>query len=343
MEKVFDIGFLQNDLLHWFYFAGFFAGGVLCSCFVRVIMSAIIKAHCGKTKTTLDDEIFSKLKTPVSLIFVLVGIHLGFKHLYFNDLVELWKDRIVTILYSILIGSSVMNVLDIIIIHFIPMENDRINKNIKEFAGTELQPVLRRIIKWILWTIIGVFTIKTLGYDINAILAGLGIGGAALALASKDTLANFFGSISVFVDKPFRINDRIKVAGFDGYITEMRLRTSRLKTTDNRIVTIPNSIFSATPIENVSSEPNTRVVQTISIRSENGAEKAALAVQILNNITVDNGRLSSPCKASLSYIGVVVFRITFIFFISRGADYWGTINDINTEVLRQFEKSGIKM
>jgi MscS family membrane protein len=79
-------------------------------------------------------------------------------------------------------------------------------------------------------------------------------------MAAKDTVANFFGGITIFTDKPFKINDRVKIGGFDGTITEIGIRSTRLKTLENRIVTIPNSKFTDGMVENVSSEPHRKVM-----------------------------------------------------------------------------------
>ena len=83
------------------------------------------------------------------------------------------------------------------------------------------------------------------GYDVGAIVAGLGIGGLALALAAQDSVKNLFGGFTIFVDKPFKVKDRIKISGFDGAVEEIGIRSTRIRTLDGRMVTIPNSKFLA--------------------------------------------------------------------------------------------------
>ena len=89
------------------------------------------------------------------------------------------------------------------------------------------------------------------GYNIGAILAGLGIGGIALAMAATDTVANMFGGIMIFVDKPFKIKDRIKVSGFDGTVTEIGLRSTRIKPLAGTEVTIHKNAFTDNSVETV--------------------------------------------------------------------------------------------
>jgi MscS family membrane protein len=205
----------------------------------------------------------------------------------------------------------------------------------------EIQPILRKVFSIFLWIIACALILRTLGYNISALLAGLGLGGAAIALASRDTLANFFGSITVFVDRPFRMHERIKIAGYDGYITEMGIRTSRLKTLENRTVIIPNSIFAANPIENISAEPNTRVSQTITLKRDNGIEKLTQGVALLKEIGVQiEGTGGAPSVGFVS-IGGVACQITFVYYVAKNADYLVTVNAVNLEILRRFEEAGI--
>lgn len=89
-----------------------------------------------------------------------------------------------------------------------------------------------------------------LNFNLVGVLTGLGIGGVALALAAKDSVENFFGSITVLVDMPFRIGDWIKVDDIEGAVEEINLRSSRIRTGRDTLVTLPNSMFIKTPVEN---------------------------------------------------------------------------------------------
>jgi MscS family membrane protein len=223
--------------------------------------------------------------------------------------------------------------------HYVPAAGD--GKLLKGEAS--LQPLLRNFFKTLVWIIAAVLVLRTLGYNISALLAGLGLGGAALALASKDTLSNFFGSITIFVDKPFRMGDRIRIGDYDGVITEIGIRTARMRTLENRTVVIPNSLFAATPIENVSSAPNTKVTQTLKVGGDCGADKLEQALALLRDIHNAVPGLEGQPIAGLASIGNIVCQITFVYFIAKGADYWGTISAVNLEVIRRFKEAGIRL
>ena len=90
-------------------------------------------------------------------------------------------------------------------------------------------------------------------WDIGAILAGFGLGGLAFALAAREMLANLFGSVTIFSDRPFRLGDRVVIKGFDGRVEDVGLRSTRLRTAGSELVVIPNSVVANETIQNVTS------------------------------------------------------------------------------------------
>jgi MscS family membrane protein len=89
------------------------------------------------------------------------------------------------------------------------------------------------------------------GYNVASLIAGLGIGGLAVALAARETLANFFGSITIFMDRPFKIGDWIKVGNVEGTVEEVGFRSTRVRTFYNSLVSVPNSNLANTDIDNL--------------------------------------------------------------------------------------------
>ncbi|WP_232616869.1 mechanosensitive ion channel family protein [Treponema primitia] len=322
----------------WFLAAAFIAGGFVAGKICSWIMAAILKHACSKTKSKLDDLIIDGIRLPLVIGVTLGGIHLGLKQLGMSPGVSLWTDRILYILLILFFSLGINRIFGAIVDHYVPGKGGALLK-----GETSLQPLLRNFFTTLVWIIAAVLVLRVLGYNISALLAGLGLGGAALALASKDTLSNFFGSITVFVDKPFRLGDRIKIGDYDGVITEIGIRTARLRTLENRTVVIPNSLFAATPIENVSSAPHSKITQTIRVRGDNTGEKIAQGIDLLRNIHNTVPGLEGQPIAALASVGGLVCQITFVYYITKQADYWGTINAVNLEVLRRFEEAGIRL
>ncbi len=114
----------------------------------------------------------------------------------------------------------------------------------------EMIDFLLRIGKVIVFLIVLLFLLMQLGFDIQAILASLGIGGIAVALASKDTLTNFFGSLNIITDNSFSQGDWIQADSIEGTVVDIRMRTTRIRTFANAMITVPNAQLANTSIVN---------------------------------------------------------------------------------------------
>ncbi|MCL2879511.1 MAG: mechanosensitive ion channel family protein [Treponema sp.] len=357
MQEILSVVFLKNTLAQWLTAAAYIIGGFIIGLLGALLTRKILEGILKKKKDKFDDQIIRALERPVALLIFLAGIIIGLHRLNLSDTVRLWSDRIINSFFIIFITSALSRTLDKIIIRAIPhQEEDHRVSAVKRSNSVGLdgarppvkrevkfQPLVRKLTGTILWIIAFILVLKTMGINITALMAGLGLGGAALALASKDTLSNFFGSITVFFDRPFRINDRININGYDGVITEMGLRTSKLKTNQNRTVFIPNSLFSSQPIENISEQPNVKVVQTIGFKGDNGSEKIARGLEIIREVAAANPGLEGTAIAGLISISAMNCQANFIYFVSNRADYTKTVNQVNMEILRRFEEEGIRL
>jgi len=159
---------------------------------------------------------------------------------------------------------------------------------------------------------------------VGALLAGLGIGGLALAMAAKDTVANVFGGITIFTDKPFKINDRVKLNGFDGNITEIGIRSTRLKTLEGRIVTIPNSKFTDGMVENVTLEPSRKVVLNLGLVYDTSSAQMEKAMELLKEIGEKNPSTEENVLVGFNDFGASALGLIFIYYIRKDGDILAT-------------------
>ena len=191
------------------------------------------------------------------------------------------------------------------------------------------------------WAMAVVIGLNNAGYDVGALIAGLGIGGLAFALAAQDSVANLFGGLTVFFDKPFTINDRIQISGFDGYVTEVGIRSTRVKTLAGRIVTIPNKEFTASIVENVSSEPSRKVVQTLGLTYDMDEAKMERAIQVLTDLHAENIDTSDDKVITFTSFGDFSLNILFIYYIKKESDIMETQSEMNLQILKRFAAEGL--
>lgn len=129
----------------------------------------------------------------------------------------------------------------------------------------QLVPLVRKSLKAAMITVATLFILQNLDVDVGSLLAGLGIGGLAVAFAAKDTLANFFGSLMIFVDRPFQIGDWVQVTGAEGTIEEVGFRSTRIRTFYHSLVTVPNSKVADALIDNMGERKYRRFKTTLGI------------------------------------------------------------------------------
>jgi MscS family membrane protein len=122
------------------------------------------------------------------------------------------------------------------------------------------------------------------GVDITALLGSVSVLGLALGLAAQDTVSNLFGAVAVFMDKPFRIGDRIQVAGIDGTVEEMGLRATTVRSLEGFLITIPNKTVGNTTVVNISRRPTIKTEMNFGITYETPTAKVKRAIQLLEEI-----------------------------------------------------------
>ncbi|NNF58220.1 MAG: mechanosensitive ion channel, partial [Rhodothermaceae bacterium] len=119
----------------------------------------------------------------------------------------------------------------------------RFTHSTKTRIDDQAVPLLRKTFKVFIGLLGFVFIVSNLGFNVLSVLAGLGIGGLALALAAQDSVANFFGSVVLFTDAPFQVEDYVEVGGVSGTVEEVGFRTTRIRQDDSSIVCVPNQTF----------------------------------------------------------------------------------------------------
>lgn len=330
---------LDPAAIKWLVAIAYTLAGYIGGKLISVIISGVLRRLAAKTKTHLDDILLSVTEKPLVFVAFVAGFWFGVDSLDLQGDITHWVDKVFYVLVTFAVAWILVRLLDAIIKEYLEPFVAASESSLDD----QLLPIVRKAVKVLIWILAALVGLNNAGYDVGALLAGLGIGGVAVALAAKDTLSNLFGSIAVFVDRSFAVNDRIRVAGYDGTVTEIGLRTSRLRTLDNRVVTIPNSTFGTSPIENVSSEPSTKVSAVIELSLDNESDAVEKALAVLAAAAAKFESLDAGTVAAFSGFGDGSFRLTFIVFLKKGADYFGTLTALNLEVLRRFREAGIEL
>lgn len=329
--------FYGNKISEWAISLGILLAAIVIAKICYWAIGKYLKKITAKTKTNLDDLLVDKLEEPVVYAIGILGFYWGFQRLHFGPGVDKFFEHTFTFVFTLNITWLFVRTLDAIIQEYL---SPLVSKSESDLDD-QLLPLLRKLIKIILWTLGIVIGLNNIGFDVGAVIAGLGIGGLALALAAQDTVKNIFGGIMVYMDKPFKVKDRIKIHGYDGIVEEVGIRSTRLRTLEGRLVTLPNAHFSDEAVENVTLEPSRKVVVNLGLTYETTPEKMERAIEILEDITNKNENLEEDRLVCFNNWGDFSMGILYVYYIKPTSDIFKTQTDINMAILKQFNSEGL--
>ena len=188
---------------------------------------------------------------------------------------------------------------------------------------------------------------KYLGIPLSTLLASAGVGGLAFALAAQDSLKNFFGSIMIYIDKPYRIGERIVTKNYDGFVEDIGLRSTRLRLLNGHQATIPNEEMARSDIENISRRPHIRRLVDLRLPIDTKPDKIEEAVEIIREILKDHEGMDpeKPAQAFYTDIHPDSHNLRFLYWY-HPAEYWDFLNfsqRVNLQIQRAFDASGISL
>lgn len=210
------------------------------------------KLIARRTSTTIDDRLLSESRKPLQWVSIIFGFQVAFSRLDFlSDSEQQWLNNVSFVLYTILFSMIVWVFIDYGLNFYGELAR---KKDADMDAIDRLLPLVRTFARLLLVIVVITIILHHFGIEITAALAALGLTGFALSLAAKDTLTNIIAGITIAVNRPFRINDRIYNDDVGGWVdvVEIGLRSTKVLTRDNRMVIIPNTDLSDNSVINYS-------------------------------------------------------------------------------------------
>lgn len=232
----------------WQYFAIFvwlllgFIVGIIFEFFFDRYARRLVK----RSQTVWDNKLLQEIEKPISFLITILFFWSTFTNLRFSVSINYYLSTILEVLVSgsfIWLLYNLSNVFSDYLTH--------LTSKTKSKLDDQLVPLLRKTLKIFVVVIGVIFILQNNGINVASLLAGLGLGGLAFALAARDTLANFFGSLTIFLDQPFQIGDWIKTDHAEGTVEEVGFRSTLIRTFHNSVVSVPNSILANTEVDNM--------------------------------------------------------------------------------------------
>lgn len=249
--------------------------------FLQRQMMKRLRSVVEGTKNTWDDALFNASIRPLSLVIWLVGISIAAELVpVFDETGEFGTDLLKRIRQT-----GVLFALAWFLVGFVKnIENNVVEKSRRGDSKVDRTTVraLGRVIRITVVVTVSLVALDTLGFNIAGLMAAGGIGGLAVGLAARDLIANFFGGVTVFIDRPFGIGDWIllKDQGIEGVVEDIGWRQTIIRKFDRRPVYVPNALFTTASVETPSRMTHRRIYETIGVRYDDIAAVEAITDEV---------------------------------------------------------------
>jgi MscS family membrane protein len=255
-----------------------------------------------------------------------------------SALLRLYLGRVLALLFFWGVFWLCAVIIDVIVRHL----RGRLEARHRAFSYSVL-PLSGRIAKILVFALIIAAVLTAWGYNTTTLLAGLGIGGVALALASQKTIENLFGSVAVISDRPVSVGDFCKFGSQVGTVEDIGLRSTRIRTLDRTLVTVPNGSFSTMALENFDRRDKTLFHVTLNLRRNTTPDQMRTVLQSITNLVKDNSKFETgPMPVHFSGIGAYSLDIEIFMYVLTldGDEFNKTQQDLFLSILDAVESAG---
>lgn len=272
----------------WQYLAVFLwlLSGLILMKIFAFFLDNYVRRLAQKTNFTWDDDLVDSIEIPISYIFFTAFLFLTYSNLQFSVSISHFLSVVLEIALSVMVVWLLYNLADVFS-KYLGMLTSKTETKLDD----QLIPLIRKTLRFFV-VVMGIIAIlQNNGYNVASLIAGLGIGGLAVALAARETLANFFGSITIFLDRPFKIGDWIKTGNVEGIVEEVGFRSTRVRTFYNSLVSVPNSNLANMDIDNLGMRKYRRLKTVLNLTYSTTPEQMEAFVEGIKAIVKANNHM----------------------------------------------------
>ena len=285
-----------------------------------------------------DAAVVRRTAAPLKWVLFLAIIDLGLELFDWPDWIESWISRINYVAIGISLVLVMVKIVDAAVIIWrtkLPPDGDRV-------FNDQLIRLLGKLLKSA-GIVVGSFTICShLGIDIRAALASVSVAGLALGLAAQDTVANLFGAVAVFVDRPFKIGDRIRVGEVDGVVEDMGIRATRVRSVDGFLITVPNKTVGNTVVTNISSRQLIRTELNFGLTYDTPSARVERAVQIVDEVFRGHPKTKDLTVYFNRFLDSSLnLNVVYVCGTTDWKEYCSILQSMNLKIKDRFDREGL--
>jgi MscS family membrane protein len=339
--------YLENSAQNYLIFVAAIILGLLFKGLISRYLSHSLYKVIGKKEKRVGMEKFDKLLTrPIGFFIMLTILYFGASYLEFPESWGLVSEdqfglkmiigKLFSFIYIYSIFWIILRVVDYIGLILLKRAEETENK-----MDDQLIPFAMEIIKFIVY-IFAIFIIlgNVLGVNVIALTTGLGIGGLALAMASKESLENLLGSFTIFLDQPFVVGDTVTVGSVTGTVEKVGFRSTRIRTFDKSIVTLPNKLMIDAELDNLGMRPVRRVKFDVGLTYETSIVQIKNIVDDIQKMVDTHPKTNQEGKVRFQEFGSSSLDIMIMYFVDSPSwdDLIDAKEDINYKIMEIVKK-----
>ena len=246
---------------------------------------------------------------------------------------------IISIVVNIIIAVVLFKVTDI----FIKKLKDHSQKSDSAMLSGHLIPILDKIIKFLILFFILASFLQSNGYSITSLIAGFGITGLAVGFAAQQTIADFFGTLAIIADKIYKLGDYVKIGDVEGTVEDINLLSTKIRTLDDFIVSIPNNNISATVITNISKANKRRINEVFGVTYDTSDEKLRQAIEIIKDVCGQDNRLHKNPVVVTETLSASSIDIRLYAYVKTSSfnELIQVRSDVILEIVKRFRQEDI--
>jgi small-conductance mechanosensitive channel len=335
MNSFWDKVFCGNTIRDWLIAILIIAFSIFLLHLIKTLVLAQLRKWSRKTNTTIDDFLVVAIEKSALPFFYLWSVYIGLSYLSFEQKAQNILGIALMVTATFFAIRLITSVINYLVENFTRSQQDAETKR-KQARGIVI------IVNIIIWITGVVFLIDNLGYDITTLVAGLGIGGIAIALAAQAVLGDLFSYFVIFFDKPFEIGDFIIIGDKMGTVEYVGIKTTRIRALSGEQLIISNTDLTNSRVQNYKRMETRRVVFSISVLYETPGEKLKEIPNIVRRIIEEQANLKFD-RAHFSSFGSSSLNFEIVYFVPS-ADYnlyMDKQQEINLAIFEEFEKENI--
>jgi len=309
---------------------------------IKLLFQRVIRRLTGFTKTTLDDVILDAIAPPLYWLAFIYAFRFALDRLSFIfDALRFDAEQLYFVLFLMIGFAVTWRLITNVAIWY----ERQLASSDKMELGRQLMPFMRRVALIILTVIVAIMLLDYFNIEVSGFVATLGIGSLAIALAAQAALSDTISGFIIMIDRPYRIGDRIEIQDLDtwGDVEDIGLRSTRIRTRDNRMVIVPNSVISKSLIVN-HSFPDTqyRIQNHVGVAYGTDIEKARQVI-IEAVKTVEGVLLDRPVEALFMEFGdsALIFRVRW--WLESYVDTRRMFDSVNTAIYKALNEANIEI